>query len=173
MPKLLVSLPDAPDTSHELGEDMITVGRLSDNTLQIDDPSVSSYHAQLSLDGTEYVVADLGSTNGTRINGKAISEGEEHHLADGDVVLFGHIQTVYQSDTGVARPLPAEQEPSAVAAESSVRPADFANASPFQTKKKEKDGKGAAIFALAGLAILVFAGAVASIFMMLLPPTLS
>jgi pSer/pThr/pTyr-binding forkhead associated (FHA) protein len=170
MPKLQVSLPDAPEVSHELGEDIITVGRLADNTLQIDDASVSSHHAQLVLEGVDYVLTDLGSTNGTRLNGNPIAENEEHRLSGGDRIRFGNIETVYESDTADTRPLPVEDEPVAVAAESSVRPADFSNASPFQTKKKKKDPVGTAIFALAGLAILVFAGAVASIFA-LQPPS--
>jgi pSer/pThr/pTyr-binding forkhead associated (FHA) protein len=170
MPKLQVSLPDAPAVSHELGEDLISIGRLADNTLQIDDASVSSHHAQLVFEGTDYILSDLGSTNGTRVNGNSLGEGEEHRLTGGDRIRFGNIETIYESDSADTRPLPVEDEPVAVAAESSVRPADFSNASPFQTKKKKKDPVGTAVFALAGLAILVFAGAVASIFM-LQPPS--
>jgi pSer/pThr/pTyr-binding forkhead associated (FHA) protein len=97
------------------------------------------------------VLRDLGSTNGTRINGQQINPEEEHRLQDGDTIRLGHIETIYVSENpDAARPMPAEQEPVAVAAQSSSKPSNFSNASPFQTKKKKKDPAGAAILALAG-----------------------
>jgi predicted component of type VI protein secretion system len=161
MPKLLVSLSDSP-SSHDLHETTITVGRVSDNTLQIEDPSVSSYHAQLTLgEGGDYVLRDLGSTNGTLLNGKEIAEGEDHRLQDGDKVMFGNIDTNYVSENPAdARPLPHAEEVAAVVAEASVRPADFANASPFQKKKKKKDPAGIIIFLVAVVAALALGGAI-------------
>ena len=67
MPKLQVSLPDGTETTHELGENEISVGRVEDNMLQIEDGSVSSRHAILTLRGDDYVLTDIGSTNGTRV----------------------------------------------------------------------------------------------------------
>ena len=49
MPKLLVSLSDGSTVVHELAEASISVGRLADNALQIEDASVSSQHAELTL----------------------------------------------------------------------------------------------------------------------------
>lgn len=164
MPKLQISLPDGAELSHDLEQDLITVGRVEDNVLQIDDISVSSHHGQLELKGDDYVLTDLGSTNGTRLNGKSIAANEEHKLQDGDQILFGKIDAVYSSDTPAStRPLPVEDEPTVRAAESSVRPADFANASPFQSKKKKKDPTGMAVMALGIVAILAFGAAVAVI----------
>ena len=56
MPKLLVTLPDGSEVTHELTEDLVTVGRVSDNTIQIEDASVSSHHAELTLRGVDYVL---------------------------------------------------------------------------------------------------------------------
>ena len=161
MPKLLVSLPDGTETSHELGEDEITVGRVADNTLQIDDASVSSHHAVLRLHGEHYILTDIGSTNGTRLNGSDIEPDAEHPLKPGDTIRFGYIQTVYESDkvSSGAQAMPQEDEPAAVVASSSARPADFSNASPFQTKKKKKDPASVAILALGIVAIVAFVGA--------------
>ena len=165
MPTFQVSLPDGTHATHDLTEDTVTVGRISDNTVQIEDISVSSYHAQLALRAGDYVLVDLGSTNGTRYNGNDIVPGEEQQLQDGDRVRFGNVEVTYTSEnTAEQRPMPADEEPAAVTASASVPPADFANASPFQTKKKKKDPAGTAIFAFAGLAILVFFAAVASVF---------
>lgn len=171
MPTLVVSLPDGSEVTHELTDDVVTVGRLSDNTVQIEDASVSSHHAELMLRDTDYILKDLGSTNGTRLNGQQVPPEEEHQLQPGDQVRFGHIITVYApvSDTE-PQPMPFEAEqPVAVPAASSSKPADFSNASPFQTKKKKKDPAGAAMMGLAALAILVFLGAVAMIFQMSSP----
>jgi len=171
MPKLQITLPDGSENTHELGEDVITVGRVSDNTLEIDDASVSSHHAELTLQGTDYVLKDIGSTNGTRLNGSPIAANEEHRLQNGDEIVFGNIVASYSSDAPAsARTMPMEDEPAvAVASATSVPPADFTNASPFSTKKRKADpgAKGAMIFAIVSL--LIFAGAVASIFTLRAP----
>ena len=167
MPKLIVTTADGNDVTHELEEPLITIGRLPDNMLQIDDSSVSSHHGQLTLTGGDYHLQDLNSTNGTRVNGQTVGEWQ---LQNGDHVRFGKVETVYSSEIPAEpRPLPQEAAAPAAPATSSQRPADFANASPFQTKKKKKDPLAAGIIAFAILAILVFCGAVAMI-MGLQPP---
>lgn len=170
MPKLQISLPDGSEATHELTDDAITLGRLPDNAIEISDPSVSSRHAVLTRQNGDYALKDIGSTNGTKLNGRPIAEEEEHPLQDGDNIVFGHIAVVYSSETPAEpRPLPVEEATHAVAAESSVRPADFANASPFQTKGKKKDPASTAILVFGIVAILAFGAAVASIFTMKSP----
>jgi pSer/pThr/pTyr-binding forkhead associated (FHA) protein len=165
MPKLIVTLADGSQQTHELTEDVVTIGRVSDNTIQIDDASVSSLHAQLTLQGHDYALQDTGSTNGTRFNGKSVKAEEEHQLQDGDQLRFGSIDVTYASEVAAeARPMPVEEEPTLAAAATSSRPADFSNASPFQTKKKKKDPVATALMAFAVVAILAFGAAVASVF---------
>jgi pSer/pThr/pTyr-binding forkhead associated (FHA) protein len=163
MPKILVSLHEGSPDSHDLTESTITIGRVSDNTLQIDDVSVSSHHAQLTLgDDGDYILQELGSTNGTWVNSKEASQGEDHRLQDGDKLRFGNIDASYVSENPAeARPMPEAEGVAVVAASASKRPADFANASPFQTKKKKKDPAGIAIMVFGIVAILAFGGAVA------------
>ena len=171
MPKLQVSLPDGGDIAHDLSEDVVTIGRLADNTIEIDHASVSSHHAQLTLQGHDYIFKDLGSTNGSRLNGKDVAADEEHRLEDGDRVRLGQIEVIYTSDTASApRAMPTEVEPAGVAAESSVRPANFENASPFLTKKKKSDPVAMGIIGFAVFAMLVFAAAVMTI-LSIRPPT--
>lgn len=71
----------------------LTVGRLPDCDVVIDDPSVSKHHADLSWDGTTAWIEDKGSSNGTWVN------GDELHiklaLKDGDVVAFGDASYCY------------------------------------------------------------------------------
>ena len=171
MPKIIVSLPDGSSATHELVDATITVGRLADNALQIEDASVSSHHAELTLgDGGDYVLTDIGSTNGTLLNGKEMAEGEGQRLQAGDKVTFGNIETSYESENPAeARAMPAAKELAAVTASKSVRPAGFENASPFQTKKKKQDPIGKAILGFSVLAMVAFAAAVAMIFMLKSP----
>ena len=166
MPQLIVSLPDSGETSHDLTDAQITVGRVSENTIQIEDASVSSRHAQLTLDDTgDYILRDIGSTNGTELNGKELEPDTDHKLQDGDKVRFGKIDTKYKSENPAeARPLPEAEEVAAVVGSTSARPAGFANASPFQTKKMKKDSAGVGIYVFAALAIAAFGYAMLQVY---------
>ncbi len=70
-----------------LGEYVVTMGRSPESTVVLADPNVSRHHAEVrpAVDG--FVVVDLGSTNGTRVNGVQVGE---HHLRDGDEVRVGN-----------------------------------------------------------------------------------
>jgi predicted component of type VI protein secretion system len=167
MPKLIVSLPDGSSVTHELSENQISVGRISDNMIQIEDASVSSHHAEFNISGDQYTLKDLDSTNGTQVNGKPFSEGA---IRDGYSIRFGTIETRYASDNpSHAQPLPAKEEIPVEVGASSSKPSDFSNASPFKTKTKKKDPVATALLAFAGFSVLVFLGAVFSVFQ-LQPP---
>jgi hypothetical protein len=79
------------------GGKRLSVGRVSDNELSLNDTSVSKIHAALTLNsqGT-LLVADTGSTNGTYINGRRISYGEARQIEDGDVVGFGDVEVRFR-----------------------------------------------------------------------------
>lgn len=160
MPKLSVFLENSRAT-HELTEERVTIGRAPDNMLQIDDPSVSSRHAQLLLIDERYQLKDLDSTNGTRVNSEVVTDT---FLRVGDRIRFGKVEARFESDaTGEAQPLPEANEIEARPAETSEKPADFANASPFPNRQKEKDSMAAAILAAAALAILAFLASMLSL----------
>jgi pSer/pThr/pTyr-binding forkhead associated (FHA) protein len=167
MPKIIVYLPDG-DTTFELAEDTVTIGRLSDNTIQIEDVSVSSHHAEIVLTGDHHILRDLNSTNGTRVNTRPFTEGQLH---EGDQIRFGKIEARYisQNLTSEARPLPQQESVAAALAENSARPDDFSNASPFKSKSRKKDPMATGILAFAAFSVLVFIGAVVLIFQ-LQPP---
>ncbi|MFL6468744.1 MAG: FHA domain-containing protein [Pyrinomonadaceae bacterium] len=70
--------------------DRLSVGRTKENHLAIDDPSISKYHASLALDGEGNIrLADLGSTNGTFINGNRIAYGKAIIITERDKLRFG------------------------------------------------------------------------------------
>jgi hypothetical protein len=70
------------------------LGRATDNDIVLRDPQVSRHHAVINLTGTEYVIADLGSANGTKVNGVRIDQ--PCPLRHGDVVVVGSEQLVFR-----------------------------------------------------------------------------
>jgi hypothetical protein len=85
-------LPDGD--RYELGEVPILIGRHPDCDITIQDGNVSRRHAEIHPRGDHFVLVDLGSTNGTRVNGVRITERE---LRDGDELLFGNTRLVFEA----------------------------------------------------------------------------
>jgi hypothetical protein len=69
-----------------LGSVPVRIGRSPDSDVVLADPNVSRRHAEIRPEMGGYVVRDLGSTNGTRVNGSVVSE---RRLADGDEIGVG------------------------------------------------------------------------------------
>lgn len=72
-----------------LSNGLTRIGRSRSNDIVISDPSVSRFHAEAEYHQGKIYLKDLGSTNGTQVNGKLI---KEKRLADGDVVIFGGVK---------------------------------------------------------------------------------
>ena len=66
---------------------MVNIGRDLANDIVIRDAQVSRYHVRLTLEGQDYCVDDLDSSNGTRVNGAQISGRVA--LNDGDIIALG------------------------------------------------------------------------------------
>lgn len=66
------------------------VGRLRDSTIAIDEPFVSAEHAELAFDRGRWWIRDLGSTNGTFLNGTQVTVPTG--VRAGDIVQFGRIK---------------------------------------------------------------------------------
>jgi hypothetical protein len=77
-----------------LGEHVVGIGRHPDCNLVLADPNVSRNHAEIRPQGDRYVVVDLGSTNGTRVNGVRV---DERVLQDGDEVTFGNTRVRFEA----------------------------------------------------------------------------
>ncbi len=71
------------------GTGALTVGNADGNTLRLTDPSVSRFHVELSRKGDRILVRDLGSTNGTQVNGLMLTEAA---VPPGTVLQLGHTQ---------------------------------------------------------------------------------
>lgn len=78
-----------PFGRRELVAGIVTIGRHASNTIMLNDTQASSRHAELRSDGAGYVLIDLGSTNGTRVNGQPIAAHTPHLLRGGDVITIG------------------------------------------------------------------------------------
>ena len=101
MAKLVLLSAGMTGRTHDLKVEKTTVGRVDDNTFQIAEPSVSSHHCEVLLRGTEVVVRDLNSTNGTYINGEKISESP---LKPGQILRLGQVEMRLETDA--TAPLP-------------------------------------------------------------------
>ena len=75
-----------------LGDFVVTIGRMPESTITLDDTNVSRNHAEIRPSDSGYLVVDLGSTNGTKVNGRRVTERE---LVDGDSVTFGTTTLTY------------------------------------------------------------------------------
>lgn len=73
-------------TRFVLSDQVTTIGRSADSTIRLADASVSRRHAEIRPSGDGWTVVDLGSTNGTRVNGAPV---KERRLQDGDTVATG------------------------------------------------------------------------------------
>jgi hypothetical protein len=90
-----VLVVDGPGTRHVLDQGSNVLGRGTDADIRLPDTGVSRKHADVQLDGGTVTVEDLGSTNGTLVNGRRVARQE---LADGDVIRIGHSVLVYRQD---------------------------------------------------------------------------
>ena len=77
--------PDAGHT-HRARDQALRLGRSPDNDVILRDPATSGHHARLERRGDQFWIVDLGSTNGTLVNGEPVQEKE---LSHGDRVTIG------------------------------------------------------------------------------------
>jgi hypothetical protein len=69
-----------------VGEEPVSIGRLPECDVVLSDPNVSRRHAEVRRRGNEILIVDLGSTNGTKLNGSRV---KEQRLGDGDDITVG------------------------------------------------------------------------------------
>lgn len=85
--QLVMHSGPTPGKTFALEGDVLTIGRESSNQIAINDAEISRKHSQLVLQGGKYVLTDLGSTNGTFVNGQRLTG--QHVLQPGEVISLG------------------------------------------------------------------------------------
>ena len=152
MPKLTVLTEGIEPTSFELTKEVTSVGRVDENDITIAHQSISGNHAELVLRGEDVHVRDVGSTNGTYINGNKVAESP---LQPNEVLTFGEVEL--KIDT------PRKAQSHGKHVEQGVRLGnlDAAPKAPAKgfSKKSDKSGKYFIIFGVI-VAIVVIAAVV-------------
>jgi len=95
MAKLVLSLNGAVQGEFELDQERFTIGRKPENDIQIDNLAVSGKHSLIITILDDSFLEDLGSTNGTYVNGKLV---KKHALKDGDVIAIGKHELKYLNE---------------------------------------------------------------------------
>lgn len=111
--RLVVRRGPQPNQVYELNKDIVTIGRDITNDIVINDPEVSRHHLRFTRGAGGFTVEDLGSTNGTFINGQRLTGAKP--LNNGDMLGLGETVTLaYERSTGAASP-PAASAPAPAA----------------------------------------------------------
>ena len=153
MPRLVLLSEGLTGRTYELKVEKSSVGRVSDNTIEIAEPSISSHHCELVLRGNEVLVKDLNSTNGTFINGEKISEGV---LKTGQILRLGtvdmRLETGEAGSASTKKPLDQTRAiPQGVKLDEleGTRPVSFEGKKGFE----KKSNKGTKFFIVAAIVV--------------------
>ncbi len=157
MASITLYVPEQDPIAIDLdGYPQITIGRGPDNDLVLDHVSLSGSHAVIQNEGGSFKVTDLGSTNGTFMDGEQITEAP---LVNGSRVLFGSVDSVFSDGAAAPAEAPAAGGEGgygghhAQIAEVSNRPDGFVDLSPIE-KVVKKDTIGMIAMVIGGVAIL-------------------
>lgn len=90
------SLQIGEEQTIQLSKSIINIGRETDNDIVINDAYISRHHLQLRKRFGVYVLFDVQSLGGTKVNGIPI---REHRLQNGDVIHIGHTRIIYTDET--------------------------------------------------------------------------
>jgi hypothetical protein len=88
-----LTIDDGSNRSFELHSGTTVIGRGQDSDFRLPDTGVSRRHVEISWNGQQATLSDLGSTNGTTVNGNPVQTWQ---LNDGDVIRIGHSTLVYR-----------------------------------------------------------------------------
>ncbi len=137
--------------------DELTIGRSADNTISINNATVSGHHCKIIREGERFTLKDLGSTNGTRLNTKDVKEAG---LKPKDIIQVGSVEFMFNADGVLAE----ADEPSFAETEvivgqgATVAPESFSSISPFGAKRRENAGMWMTIIIIVGVLALAGVG---------------
>lgn len=96
-PAITLIMRQGPEPGRQFffSKEAISIGRLGDNDLVIDDPQISRHHASLAWEDGRFILRDLGSANGTFLNGQQITAPQE--LQSGDVIGVSEVLLAFRA----------------------------------------------------------------------------
>lgn len=102
MAKLLLKYEGVTLSSYKLKGETMTIGRLAENDIQLDDPAISGVHARMIIKSSEYLdsikeiyLEDMNSTNGTLVNNEKV---KNQLLKHGDIIQIGKHEFLFDSE---------------------------------------------------------------------------
>ncbi len=144
------------NTSYQLPEGITVVGRSADADLTIDSTKLSRTHARFTVEGDTVSIEDLGSKNGTFVNGKAIDE--KHTISKTDTVMIADLKVTVKFPGEPQReekPVPAEKEPAAARPAPSKKKAPGAEGQRSRQPGKDKKFPVGLLAGIGGAALLI------------------
>lgn len=137
----------------QLEQEVTSLGRSKDNTIIIENPTVSGHHCSITREGNAYVLRDLESTNGTRLNGKSVTEVR---LKPKDLIQVGSVEFLFDGEEVEAVETHSFAEARVEEAAGPVRaPESFNTISPFGARQKETKGLWLFLISLVGVLALI------------------
>ena len=134
----------------ELAKEKISIGRTATNMIVLEHPSVSSRHCSITHVNNRFILADSGSTNGTRVNQKDIKEVE---LRPKDLIQIGSLEFMFDNEAEAA----VEPEAPLVKAEveemqgPATAPVTFSSISPFGSRSSQNNRIWMGLMILVGI----------------------
>jgi sigma-B regulation protein RsbU (phosphoserine phosphatase) len=90
MPRLYISEGPMKDQTFDFKQKAVFIGRSSPNDIQINDIKISRKHLKIFKIGESFSIEDLGSTNGTLLNGEMITPGKSYEVTERDTIVIGN-----------------------------------------------------------------------------------
>lgn len=165
MARLVINTTEGQVLEFELSAARHSVGRTEDNDICIPDGSVSSSHGEFTHDGSTWTFTDLGSTNGTKVNGERVQNVELGHGASFEI--GNTAATFYDEAAAPAAPAarsggmfaaPRSSTSSSSAGDFGSRPIERGARTGFGKKKPVKDGTRSLLMTLGVVGLLAVLG---------------
>jgi pSer/pThr/pTyr-binding forkhead associated (FHA) protein len=143
--------------THEIGAEALTIGRSSDNTIAINNSTVSGHHCSITRAGDDIVLRDLGSTNGTRVNSQEVKETT---LKPKDLIQVGSVEFLFNSQDIPLSEAEAIYNKTEIveAAGPAVKPQSFNSISPFGARRRENKNLWTTLITVFGLLAVLVVG---------------
>jgi phage tail-like protein len=107
--QLIVLRGDEVVTTAPLTSGELTIGRGPDNGLVLSDQTVSGHHARLHVEGDDHLLTDVGSTNGTTVDGVRLLRNQPIRLTDGCVIQIGGFDLIYKAPVAAPAEIPPKE----------------------------------------------------------------